>query len=91
MLFIDVVLFQLSDKSLPELHRVCPRCTLSPSFYDLVLDTPVLYDSCFSMLGLFQLSAKGIPNLHRVCPRCTLSPSFYDLVLDTLVLHDAIS
>ena len=40
-------LFQLSDKSPPNLQRVCPKRKWSLSFYDLVLDTSVLYDAVY--------------------------------------------
>ena len=43
--FLTLGLFQLSDKSLPNLRRACPNWNASLSCYDLVLDTPVLHDA----------------------------------------------
>ena len=78
--------FQLSDKSLPNLHRVCPRSKLSLSFYDIVIDTLVPYDAAYWCWVCSSFLTKAFPT----CPKWKTSLSCYDLVLDRLVLHDAV-
>ena len=88
LFFLMLGLFQLSDKSLPNLHRVCPNWKISlSSLWSCPWHSSAVW-CCLLMLGLFQLSHKSLPNLHRVCPRYKLSSSFYDLIFDTLVLYD---